>query len=104
MYGSTENPSTTGDLSYTLSINTENNQDTTYLRVYKGNGYLAPPLVEVFGDGAGAVLTADVDPDTGEVTAINVIDGGSGYRPIPPTNTQAQIVISTGRVTRIIYR
>ena len=72
--------------------------------VYKGNGYLAPPLVEVFGDGAGAVLTADVDPATGEVTAINVINGGSGYRPIPPTNTQAQIVISTGRVTRIIYR
>ena len=72
--------------------------------VYKGNGYLAPPLVEVVGDGAGAVLTADVDPATGEVTAINVVDGGSGYRPIPPTNTQAQIVISTGRVERIIYR
>ena len=72
--------------------------------VYKGNGYLAPPLVEVVGDGAGAVLTADVDPATGEVTAINVINGGSGYRPIPPTNIQAQIVISTGRIERIIYR
>jgi uncharacterized protein (DUF697 family) len=72
--------------------------------VYKGNGYLAPPLVEVFGNGAGAVLTADINPATGEVTTINVVDGGSGYRPIPPTNTQAQIVISTGRVENILYR
>ena len=72
--------------------------------VYQGNGYLAPPLVEVFGDGAGAVLSANIDPATGEVTSIDVINGGSGYRPIPPTNTQAQIVISTGRVERIIYR
>jgi hypothetical protein len=72
--------------------------------VYMGNGYLAPPLIEVIGDGAGAVLTAEVDPGTGEVTAINVVNGGAGYRPIPPTNTQAQIVISTGRILDVIYR
>jgi len=71
--------------------------------VYPGNGYLAPPLVEVVGDGAGAILTAEIGGN-GSVTAINVINGGSGYRPIPPTNTQAQIVISTGRVENIIYR
>ena len=40
--------------------------------VYKGNGYLAPPLVEVVGDGAGAVLTADVDPATGEIGRAHV--------------------------------
>ena len=71
--------------------------------IYQGNGYLAPPLVEVVGDGAGAVLTAAVDAN-GAVTTINVVNGGSGYRPIPPTNIQAQIVISTGRVENILYR
>jgi hypothetical protein len=72
--------------------------------IYKGNGYLAPPLIEFVGNGAGARATADVNLATGELTAINIIDGGSGYRPIPPTNTQAQIVISTGRAENILYR
>ena len=72
--------------------------------VNKGNGYLAPPLIEVVGDGAGAVLTSEINPETGELTTINVINGGSGYRPVPPTNSQAQLVISTGRAENIIYR
>jgi len=71
---------------------------------YKGMGYLAPPLIEFIGDGAGATATSAVDPDTGELTTINIITGGSGYRPVPPTNTQAQILISTGRIENILYR
>lgn len=68
-----------------------------------GNGYLAPPLVTVLGDGAGAVLTATLGAN-GSVNSINVINGGSGYRPIPPTNNQAIIMISTGLVENILYR
>jgi hypothetical protein len=71
---------------------------------YKGMGYLAPPLIEFIGDGAGATATSAINTNTGELTTINVVTGGSGYRPIPPTNTQAQIVISTGRVSNILYR
>jgi len=71
---------------------------------YKGSGYLAPPLIEFVGDGAGATATSEINPATGELTAINIVTGGSGYRPIPPTNTQAQLIISTGRVENIIYR
>ena len=71
---------------------------------YKGMGYQAPPLIEVVGDGAGAVVTSDINPATGELTTINIINGGSGYRPIPPTNSQAQFIISTGRVENILYR
>jgi hypothetical protein len=71
---------------------------------YKGNGYLAAPLIEFVGGGAGAVATAAVNPSTGELTTITIVDGGSGYRPIPPTNTQAQIIISTGRIENILYR
>ena len=45
-----------------------------------------------------------INPATGELTGITIVTGGSGYRPIPPTNTQAQLIISTGRVENIIYR
>jgi hypothetical protein len=71
---------------------------------YKGMGYLAPPLIEFVGDGAGAVATSAINTATGELTTITIVDGGSGYRPIPPTNLQAQLIISTGRVENILYR
>ena len=67
-----------------------------------GYGYLAPPLCEIIGDGAGAVLESQVE--NGSVTAINVISGGSGYRPNPPTNTGAVVVISCGRAENLRYR
>ena len=67
-----------------------------------GAGYLAPPLVEIFGDGAGATAVATVAD--GEVTGIDVITGGSGYRPNPPTMTEAVVTITTGRVENLLYR
>jgi hypothetical protein len=70
---------------------------------FQGQGYLAPPLVEIFGDGAGAIATATLGGQ-GQVSSIVIENGGSGYRPIPPTNRAAIIVISTGRVENILYR
>lgn len=67
-----------------------------------GIGYLAPPLVEFVGDGAGAIAVASVSE--GSVYNIDVIDGGAGYRPSPPTNNQALVIISTGRAENIFYR
>lgn len=71
--------------------------------VNQGQGYLAPPLIEIFGDGAGAAAVATLGAQ-GQVATITIVSGGSGYRPIPPTNTAASIVISTGRVENILYR
>jgi hypothetical protein len=79
-----------------------------------GAGYLAPPKINILGDGAGAVAEAVVEGGT--VTAINVIHGGSGYWPIPsggvnpaaypvpPANQGAFVTISTGWVENILYR
>ena len=67
-----------------------------------GYGYLAPPLVEIFGTGAGATATATVSG--GSVESIIVIAGGSGYRVVPPNNQEAYCVISTGRVENLVYR
>ena len=67
-----------------------------------GAGYLAPPLVEILGDGAGATAVATIMD--GSVSGINVVTGGSGYRPNPPTMIAATVVISTGRVENLLYR
>ena len=80
-----------------------------------GSGYLAPPQVDIIGNGSGAVVTANIGGD-GTVTGFNIISGGSGYWPIPsggvnpaaypvpPANQGAFPIISTGYITNILYR
>ena len=80
-----------------------------------GSGYLAPPKVDIIGNGSGAVVEATIGGD-GTVTGINVINGGSGYWPIPagginpgalpvpPAHQGAFVLISTGYVVNLVYR
>jgi len=87
------------------------------IMVQNGAGYAAAPKNNIVGNGAGAVCEAIWSPETGSVTAINVINGGSGYwripnaiingganTPIPPQNQGAIVVISTGYVENLLYR
>jgi hypothetical protein len=67
-----------------------------------GTGYLAAPLVEFAGEGAGAAATATIS--NGSVTGFTLVSGGSGYRPAPPTMQTAQVIISTGHVSNLLYR
>jgi len=79
-----------------------------------GSGYLAPPKINIIGDGAGA--TAEAVISGGSVVGINVISGGSGYWYLPnagfgigvypnnPNQTGAAVVISTGYVLDLFYR
>jgi len=84
------------------NVTVENGVVTNVGVVIGGYGYLAPPLCEIVGDGAGAVLEAEVN--NGSVSAINVVSGGAGYRPNPPTNIGASVVISCGRAENLRYR
>jgi hypothetical protein len=92
-----------------------------------GGGYLAPPKIDILGNGAGAVAEA-IMSDTypvghpqegigyGTVVAINVINGGSGYwpsalgqinpqaYPVPPQNQGALVLISSGFINNLMYR
>lgn len=68
-----------------------------------GQGYLAPPLITIIGDGAGAVAEA-VMAGNGTIASINIISGGSGYRPMVPNGPPCQIVISTGMVNALYAR
>jgi len=80
-----------------------------------GSGYLAPPQVDIIGDGAGATARAILS-DTGSVESIEVTNGGSGYWPVPnagvitpnypvsPNNQGALALIGTGFVENLYYR
>jgi len=79
-----------------------------------GSGYLAPPHIDIIGDGSGARAEAIIDQ--GVVVGINVIDGGSGYWYLPnagmgaglypnnPNQTGAAVLINTGFVVDLLYR
>jgi hypothetical protein len=93
---------------------TENGVVTSITVTNGGSGYLAPPKINIIGDGAGA--TAEAVISGGSVVGINVTNGGSGYWYLPnagfgiglyPTNpneTGAAVVISTGYVVDLLYR
>jgi hypothetical protein len=81
-----------------------------------GSGYLAPPKIDIVGDGAGATAVATISA-TGQVVGITVTNPGSGYWPLPstpnpgaspspvPASQQgAIVVISTGFVVNLMYR
>jgi hypothetical protein len=50
-----------------------------------GSGYITAPTVEIYGDGSGAIATAEVV--NGVVTSITIVNSGTGY-----TQAVAQIV------------
>jgi len=79
-----------------------------------GSGYLAPPKINIIGDGSGA--TAEATISGGVVTGITVTNGGAGYWYLPnagmgagvypnaPNQTGAAVLISTGYVVDLLYR
>ena len=80
-----------------------------------GSGYLAPPKIDIIGNGAGATAEAVINSD-GVVTDIIVTNGGSGYwpvpaagvntaaYPVPPQNQGAIVSITTGYAVDLFYR
>lgn len=93
---------------------TENGVVTSINVVNGGSGYLAPPKINIIGDGSGA--TAEATISGGVVTNIEVTNGGSGYWYLPnagmgagvypnaPNQTGAAVIISTGYVVDLLYR
>jgi len=92
----------------------ENGQVTSITVTNGGSGYLAPPKIDIIGDGAGA--TAEATVSQGVVTGITVTNPGSGYwylpnagfnagtYPVNPNQIGAVVAISTGFVVDMLYR
>lgn len=69
-----------------------------------GQGYIAPPRVQILGDGAGATAEATLAGD-GSVGPITVTNGGAGYWPIQYQSTQqATVLLDNGTITNLQYR
>jgi hypothetical protein len=80
-----------------------------------GSGYLAPPKIDIIGNGSGAEAEAIIN-SSGLVEEIIVTNPGSGYwpvpaggvntaaYPVPPQNQGAIVVITTGYVENLLYR
>jgi hypothetical protein len=69
-----------------------------------GQGYVAPPKVQILGDGSGAEAIV-TSVGNGQIGAIEVTNGGSGYLPLQYQGTVcAQVLISTGYITNLQYR
>jgi hypothetical protein len=93
---------------------TENGVVTNINVLNGGSGYLAPPKINIIGDGSGATAVATISG--GVVDSIEVTNGGSGYWYLPnagfgtgvypnnPNQTGAAVIISTGYVVDLLYR
>jgi hypothetical protein len=69
-----------------------------------GQNYIAAPNVLIVGNGAGAEAIGSYAGD-GQIGAITVISGGSGYLPITfGSPVYANVVINNGTVTNLLYR
>ena len=81
----------------------------------QGSGYLAPPKINIIGDGAGATAVATLGTN-GSIAGITVTNGGSGYwlvpnagintpyYPVAPSGQGAMVIISTGYIVDLFYR
>jgi len=81
----------------------------------QGSGYLAPPRINIIGEGAGATAVATLGTN-GSIAGITVTNGGSGYwvvpnagintpyYPVAPSGQGAMVIISTGYVVDLFYR
>ena len=69
-----------------------------------GSGYVAPPRIQILGNGAGARAISTIGSD-GSVSTITVTNGGAGYLPIQYQGTQrATVQIDNGIISNIQYR
>ena len=70
---------------------------------YGGSNYIAPPYVQILGNGTGAEAIATVDGGT--VSSIVVTNGGEGYWPIQlGSPLAATVFINNGIIENIQYR
>lgn len=69
-----------------------------------GNYYVAPPYVQILGNGAGATAEAVLGTG-GTISGVTVVTGGSGYVPIQfQGGVSATAFFSNGKIENVQYR
>ena len=68
-----------------------------------GYNYVAPPYIQILGNGSGAEATCTLG-STG-VGAVTIVNGGSGYLPIQfGSSVSATAVFTNGKIENVQYR
>jgi hypothetical protein len=69
-----------------------------------GYYYVAPPLIQILGNGAGAEATCTIG-DAGTISGVTIVNGGSGYLPYQFQGSQSATAIFTnGKIENVQYR
>lgn len=69
-----------------------------------GYNYIAPPLIQILGNGSGAEATCTIG-DNSQISGVTIVNGGSGYVPFQfQGSTSATAVFTNGKIENVQYR
>lgn len=69
-----------------------------------GYNYVAPPHIQILGNGSGAEATCTIG-DNGQIAGVTIVNGGSGYVPFQfQGSISATAVFTNGRIENVQYR
>jgi hypothetical protein len=69
-----------------------------------GYNYIAPPLIQILGNGSGAEATCTIG-DNSQISGVTIVNGGSGYVPFQfQGSVSATAVFTNGKVENVQYR
>ncbi len=69
-----------------------------------GYNYIAPPHIQILGNGSGAEATCTIG-DNGQIAGVTIVNGGSGYVPFQfQGSISATAVFTNGRIENVQYR
>lgn len=69
-----------------------------------GYNYIAPPHIQILGNGAGAEATCTIG-DNGQISGVTIVNGGSGYVPFQfQGSISATAVFTNGKIENVQYR
>jgi len=69
-----------------------------------GYNYVAPPHIQILGNGAGAEATCTIS-DAGVIAGVTIVSGGSGYLPTQfQGSISATAIFTNGRIQNVQYR
>jgi hypothetical protein len=69
-----------------------------------GYDYIAPPLIQILGNGSGAEATCTIG-DNGQIAGVTIVNGGSGYVPFQfQGSISATAIFTNGKIENVQYR
>jgi len=69
-----------------------------------GYNYIAPPHIQILGNGSGAEATCTIG-DNSQIAGVTIVNGGSGYVPFQfQGSVSATAVFTNGKIENVQYR